>query len=103
MAALMKSQLTVSGPMVLPCRSLASAAGRRPPSGRTIWLIIRTAISKAGKCDALLQAHANDTEIRILSHFGLQPLNQVSHLSSRTIFKLNRAAALAEWRQFGVA
>lgn len=29
--------------------------------------------------------------------------NQERHLYSRTNFKLNRAAALAEWRQLGVA
>lgn len=29
--------------------------------------------------------------------------NQERHLYSRTNFKLNRAAALVEWRQLGVA
>ena len=34
----------------------------------------------------------------VCNHF-----NQERHLYSRTNFKLNRAAALAEWRQLGVA
>jgi len=42
------------------------------------------------KCDAL---HAS-----VFNHF-----NQERNLSGRDIFKLNRAAALAEWRQLGVA
>lgn len=34
----------------------------------------------------------------VFNHF-----NQDRSLSSRNIFKLNRTAALAEWRQLGVA
>jgi putative transposase len=49
-----------------------------------------------------LQTNANIAEIRLHSavhnHF-----NQERHLYSRENFKLNRAAALAEWRQLGIA
>jgi hypothetical protein len=48
--------------------------------------------------DAPVPADTNFAEVCIGSRLGLQSFNQERSLSSRTHFKLNRTAALAEWR-----
>jgi hypothetical protein len=54
--------------------------------------------SKARARHAAVPTNANVAEIRLRSRLGPQPFQSGTRLYSRQNFKLNRAAALAEWR-----
>jgi putative transposase len=82
----------------------ASATGRKPAAGRTIVPRIRTSHFRRRE-----RAMLRFRRMRSLQKFAsvhasiFNHLNQERHLYSRQNFKLNRAAALAEWRDLCTA
>ena len=71
------------------CRTLAEQPGGK----------FTPAVQETGRGDVEIQGREDPAEIRsvhasIHNHFNLD-----RHLNSRSVFKQNRSAALAEWRQ----
>ena len=60
---------------------------------------LTSALSKAGRGNGAVQRYQDPAEIRLRPCFDPQPFQPPTHLNRRDIFKQDRAAALAEWRQ----